>query len=178
MPTLLTPHNKYAIIYPRAAGSQEAEGKHPALKSLSHAYAHTHCILLCLTLKNTHITCLLKGTLNDPVQYVCTASTSRDVFMWICMSRCLFHIAWTPVIRFYVAVHSHWILLWVSSTLQIKWPHLCFLLYFDAQAFDTGVWCCVYAHVAFHSVSGLIRDAEDFPVAVSCRNLCCKAINK
>lgn len=69
LPMLLAPHNKYAIIYLHAAGGQEAWGKHPTVKP--HTRTHTHTRILRFTLKNTHITCLLKGTINDPFLYIC-----------------------------------------------------------------------------------------------------------
>lgn len=53
LPTLLAPHNKYAIIYLRAAGSQEAGRKHPTVKP----HTHTHTLLcwsLFYTQKHTH----------------------------------------------------------------------------------------------------------------------------
>lgn len=56
LPTLLAPHNKYAIIYHRLAGRLEA-GRTPHRKT-----SHPH-ILLCWSQKTT-FTCLLKGTLN------------------------------------------------------------------------------------------------------------------
>lgn len=74
VPTLLTPHNKYAIIYLRAAGSQEAWGKTP------HSNTHTY-LALCFTLKNTRITRLLKGTLNYPLLYVSMYNSER----WLCV---------------------------------------------------------------------------------------------
>lgn len=51
LPTLLAPHNKYAIIYLRAAGGQEAGRKHPTVKP----HIHTHTLMLVSVLHSkTH----------------------------------------------------------------------------------------------------------------------------
>lgn len=50
LPTLLATHNKYAIIYLRAAGGQEAGRKHPAVKT-----THMHTLVLLSVLHSeTH----------------------------------------------------------------------------------------------------------------------------
>lgn len=51
LPTLLAPHNKYAIIYLRAAGGWEAERKHPTVKPHIHTLL---CRALFYTQKHTH----------------------------------------------------------------------------------------------------------------------------
>ncbi len=65
LPTLLAPHNKYAIISLRAgAGDREAGRKHPTAKL--HFHTHTYVGLLH---SKTHVIYLLKGTLNYPCLY-------------------------------------------------------------------------------------------------------------
>lgn len=50
LPTLLTPHNKYAIIYLHAAGGWEAGEKKPHCKT-----THTHTLMLVSVLQSkTH----------------------------------------------------------------------------------------------------------------------------
>lgn len=51
LPTLLTPHNKYAIIYLRAAGGWEAGRKHQTVKPHIHTLL---CWSLFYTQKHTH----------------------------------------------------------------------------------------------------------------------------
>lgn len=60
LPTLLAPHNKYAIIYLSAAGGWE--------KTSHCKTTQTHTLMLVSVLRS-HITCLLKGTLNYPFLY-------------------------------------------------------------------------------------------------------------
>lgn len=47
LPTMLAPHNKYAIIYLRAAGGWEAGRKHPTVKP----HIHTHTLVLVSVLQ-------------------------------------------------------------------------------------------------------------------------------
>lgn len=71
LPTLLAPHNKYAIIYLRAAGGQEAGRKHPTVKPHIH---RLFCWCLFYAQKHTHYM-LAQGHIK----------LSLSVFLSVCM---------------------------------------------------------------------------------------------